>query len=213
MFRTHHQVGIQRACSCRIGLLVVKLLQECGRDTKARLRIYGLKSLSQSRECSECRWRKRGNALRLVGGWWPAESLSCAPYRDGGAQRIHWMGVGREQSKCRENRWGNLLRGELCVRVPLAGQQEIKNVRVVPLGHDLFNRIPAIQESTCRPVDVANGGLGTNDAGETWAEWLLGDLLVAHRRGRRSTNSSASRRITEPSSATKTEPVKPPGSP
>jgi hypothetical protein len=49
------------------------------------------------------------------------------------------MGVGGEQSKCGENGWRNLLGSELCVRVPLASEQEIKDVGVVPLGDDLFN--------------------------------------------------------------------------
>ena len=79
MLRAHHQIGIKRAGGCRVGLLVVKLLQErCG-NAKARLWINRLEPLTESCECSECRWRNGGNALRLVCGWWPAESLTRAP--------------------------------------------------------------------------------------------------------------------------------------
>jgi hypothetical protein len=123
------------------------------------------------------------------------------------------MGVGGEQSQCGENGWRHLLGSKLCVWVPLASEQEIEDVGVVPLGDDLFNRVAAVEESTCGTVDVADRSLGANDAGEARAEWLLDDLLVTHRRGRLSTNSSARRKITDPSSATKTDPVKPPGSP
>ena len=126
------------------------------------------------------------------------------------------MGVGREESKCGENRWWNLLGSELCVRVPLASQQEVKDVRIVSFGDYLFNWVAAIEKSSGGTINVADGGFGADYAGETRAE----RLFVAHRRGRLSTNSSANRKIssadrkiTEPSSATKTDPVKPPGSP
>ena len=119
------------------------------------------------------------------------------------------MGMGREESKCRENRWWNLLRNKIGVRVPLASQQEVEDVRIVPFGDYLFNWVAAIEKSSGGTINVADGGFGADYAGETRAE----RLLVTHRRGRRSTNSRASRKSTEPSSATKTDPVNPPGSP
>jgi hypothetical protein len=123
------------------------------------------------------------------------------------------MGVGGEESQCGENGWRNLLGSELGVWVPLAGQQQVKNARVASLCDDLFNGVAAIEEPTRGTVDVADRRLGANDACQARAEWLLDNLLVTHRRGRLSTNSSASRKITDPSSATKTDPVNPPGSP
>ena len=123
------------------------------------------------------------------------------------------MGVSGEQPQCCEYGGRHLLGRELSGWMPLAGQQEIKNVGVVPLGHNLFNGVAALEEATRRAVNVANRGLGAHDASKAWAERLLGHLLVTHRRGRLSTNSSASRKITDPSSATKTDPVNPPGSP
>jgi hypothetical protein len=123
------------------------------------------------------------------------------------------MSVGGEQSKCGENGWGNLLGSELSARVPLASEQKIEDVGVVPLGDNLFNGVAAIEEPTRCTVDIADRSLGANNTGEARAEWLLDDLLVTHRRGRLSTNSSARRKITDPRSATKTDPVNPPGSP
>jgi hypothetical protein len=123
------------------------------------------------------------------------------------------MGVSGEESKCRKNSRRNLLGSKLCVWVPLASEQEIEDVGIVPLGDNLFNGVAAIEESTRCAVDIADRSLSANDTGEARAERLLDDLLVTHRRGRRSTNSSARRKITDPSSATKTDPVKPPGSP
>ena len=121
--------------------------------------------------------------------------------------------MGGEESKCGEYRWRNLLGSKLCVRVPLASKQEIEDVGVVPLGDDLFNGVAAIEEPPRGAINVADRSLGANDARKARAERLLDDLLVTHRRGRLSTNSSARRKITDPSSATKTDPVKPPGSP
>ena len=121
--------------------------------------------------------------------------------------------MGGEESKCGENGWRNLLGSKLCVRVPLASQQEVEDVRIVSFGDYLFNWVAAIEKSSGGTINVADGGFGADYAGETRAERLLDDLLVTHRRGRLSTNSSASRKITDPSSATKTDPVKPPGSP
>ena len=123
------------------------------------------------------------------------------------------MGVRREQSKCGENGGWHLFWNELRVRVPLAREQQVKNARIASLRDNLFNGVAAIEESTRGAVDVADRRLGANDAGKARTERLLDALLVTHRRGRRSTNSSASRKITDPSSSTKTDPVNPPGSP
>ena len=123
------------------------------------------------------------------------------------------MGVRWQESKRSQHRRWDSLWEEFSVWVPLAGKKEIDHARVGTLGYHLFNWISAIQEPTRCAVDVADRRLSADDAGKTWAEWFFRGGLVTHRRGRRSTNSSARRKITEPSSATNTEPVNPPGSP
>ena len=98
------------------------------------------------------------------------------------------MSVVGQLSERGQDRGGNRFRMELRAGMPFAGPEQVGNLAVRSLGHELADRVAPVQEPTAGAVDEGDRALGADDPGQAGrvgpvVDWLLGGWSGRRRAG------------------------------
>ena len=164
VLRAHHEVRVNGSRRGLIRPLAPQLVQEAVGQAQLWIGLDWLRPIAQAREGRQCGRREGRDRTRLVHRRRPERSLHRSPRRDGGAQRVHGVGVRRQAPENLDNLGGQWRAGQVRIGAPFARPQELGDLRVGAALDELAYRIAAVLETTGLTIDHREGGLAGQHA-------------------------------------------------
>ena len=153
MLGADDEVRVERPGRRLVRCLATQLLEEPGGQPQRRVRLDRLEPLAQPGERGQGGRRDRGDGACLLDGRRPQRAVHGAPRRDRGAQRIHRAGGRWQAPQDVEHLRGERGAGEVRIGLPVAGPEELRDLRVRAALDELADRIPAVLEAPGLAVD------------------------------------------------------------
>jgi hypothetical protein len=158
------EVGIQRPGRGDVRPDPIELIQEPRGEVERGVGGDRVEAPAQAPEGGQDGRCDRRHGARLIDRRRPGHVLSGTPGADAGAQRIHGMGVRREQPQTgldivRQGRaW------QMRLRWPLTGPQQLGDLRVRAVLDQVADGVAAIEQSAGGAVHERDGGLPGQNA-------------------------------------------------